>query len=70
MTTDREAQAYADLQPDHILEALEELGYHCDGRFLALNSYENRVYQFGIEDERPVVENQARGMHHGRSSRG
>ena len=55
MTTDREAQAYADLQPDHILEALDELGFHCDGRFLALNSYENRVYQVGIDDERPVV---------------
>jgi Ser/Thr protein kinase RdoA (MazF antagonist) len=55
MTTDNESQAYADLQPDHILEALDELGFHCDGRFLALNSYENRVYQVGIEDDRPVV---------------
>ena len=55
MTAKDEAQAYADLQPDHILEALDELGFHCDGRFLALNSYENRVYQVGIEDERPVV---------------
>jgi Ser/Thr protein kinase RdoA (MazF antagonist) len=50
-----EATAYADLQPDHILEALEALDFHCNGRFLALNSYENRVYQIGIEDERPVV---------------
>ncbi len=25
------------------------------GRLLALNSYENRVYQVGIEDEQPVV---------------
>ena len=55
MTTDNESQAYADLQPDHILEALDELGFRCDGRFLALNSYENRVYQVGIEDDRPVV---------------
>ncbi len=55
MTAIDEARAYADLQPDHILEALDELGFHCDGRFLALNSYENRVYQVGIEDERPVV---------------
>ena len=26
-----------------------------DGRFLALNSYENRVYQVGIEEDEPVV---------------
>ena len=29
--------------------------YRCDGRVLALNSYENRVYQIGIEDGEPVV---------------
>ena len=55
MTRHSETQAYADLQPDHILEALENLGFHCDGRFLALNSYENRVYRVGIEDDRPIV---------------
>ena len=27
----------------------------CDGRVLALNSYENRVYQIGIEDAEPIV---------------
>ena len=47
--------AYAELQPDDILTAMEELGFHCDGRFLALNSYENRVYQIGIEDGQPIV---------------
>ncbi len=47
--------AFADLQPEHILAALGELGFHCDGRFLALNSYENRVYQVGIEDGPPIV---------------
>lgn len=47
--------AYAELQPDEILGAMEGLGFHCDGRFLALNSYENRVYQIGIEDADPVV---------------
>ena len=29
--------------------------FRCDGRVLALNSYENRVYQIGIEDGDPVV---------------
>lgn len=47
--------AYAELQPDDILEALEGIGFECDGRFLALNSYENRVYQIGIEDSESVV---------------
>ena len=47
--------AFARLQPDDILDSLEEIGFRCDGRFLALNSYENRVYQVGIEDGEPVV---------------
>lgn len=47
--------AFADLQPEDILAALEDLGFLCDGRFLALNSYENRVYQVGIEDGPPIV---------------
>jgi Ser/Thr protein kinase RdoA (MazF antagonist) len=47
--------AFRDLKPDDILGALESLGFHCDGRFLALNSYENRVYQVGIENQEPVV---------------
>ena len=47
--------AFRDLQPDDILDALESLGFACNGRMLALNSYENRVYQVGIEGERPVV---------------
>ena len=47
--------AYAGLQPDDILGALEALGFRCDGRLLALNSYENRVYRVGVEDGEPVV---------------
>lgn len=47
--------AYLNLHPDQILDTLEDLGFRCDGRFLTLNSYENRVYQIGIEDDRPVV---------------
>ena len=46
---------YDRLTPDLILRALEASGFRCDGRLLALNSYENRVYQVGIEDEAPVV---------------
>jgi Ser/Thr protein kinase RdoA (MazF antagonist) len=53
--SDAAALAYAELQPEHILETLENLSFRCDGRFLALNSYENRVYQIGVEDAAPVV---------------
>ncbi len=49
------SQAYQDLQPDQILDAVEALGLRADGRLLALNSYENRVYRVGIEDAAPVV---------------
>ncbi len=53
--SDDSTLVYADLQPDDILSAMESLGFECDGRFQALNSYENRVYQIGIEDADPVV---------------
>ncbi|MDR2875738.1 MAG: serine/threonine protein kinase [Methylobacillus sp.] len=46
---------YAPLTPDFILNALESIGLACDGRQLALNSYENRVYQIGVEDAPPVI---------------
>ena len=46
---------YAELSPDIVLDALEAVGHRCDGRVLALNSYENRVYQIGVEDGPPVV---------------
>jgi len=52
---DESTLAYLNLEPGHILAALEDLGFRCDGRFLTLNSYENRVYQVGIEDSGPVV---------------
>jgi Ser/Thr protein kinase RdoA (MazF antagonist) len=38
-------QHFAWLQPEAVLAAAEQLGLETDGRFLALNSYENRVYQ-------------------------
>ena len=43
------------LTPDVIIAAVEARGLLCDGRVLALGSYENRVYQVGIEDGEPVV---------------
>lgn len=46
---------YADLSPDVVLDAVESLGFATDGRVLALNSYENRVYRIGIDDAAPIV---------------
>jgi len=46
---------YANLSPDMVLAAIDAAGYCADGRVLALNSYENRVYQVGIEAGDPLV---------------
>ena len=46
---------YSRLTPDFVLNAVERLGQRCDGRLLALNSYENRVYQVGLEEGASVV---------------
>ena len=52
--TDAE-RPFAGLTPDLILAAVDGLGWVTDGRLLALNSYENRVLQVGLEDQAPVV---------------
>jgi Ser/Thr protein kinase RdoA (MazF antagonist) len=53
--TDELQQAFCGLGPDQVLDAVESAGDRCDGHQLALNSYENRVYQVGIEDQVPLV---------------
>ena len=46
---------FAGLDPDCILDAVESVGYRCDGALMALNSYENRVWQIGVEDGAPLI---------------
>jgi len=46
---------YDALTPDMVLQAIESLGFVTNGRQLALNSYENRVYQVGLEDIKPII---------------
>ncbi len=46
---------YDALTPDLILDAVERSGARCDGRLQALNSYENRVYQVGMEDGTDII---------------
>jgi len=47
--------AYQALTPDVVMDALASVGLYGDGRQLALNSYENRVYQLHLEDGAVVV---------------
>lgn len=47
--------AFRQLEPGDILDALETLGFRCNGRLLGLNSYENRVYKVGLEDAADIV---------------
>ena len=46
---------YESLSPDTVIDAVESLGLLTDMRQYPLNSYENRVYQVGIEEESPVI---------------
>lgn len=47
--------SFTDLSPDLILDAIESVGIYVESGLLALNSYENRVYQFIAEDKRRYV---------------
>ncbi|SBS26606.1 serine/threonine protein kinase [Marinomonas aquimarina] len=53
MSTD--LHPYSALTPDTIMDAVESLGFYCDHRLYPLNSYENRVYQVGIENSAPLI---------------
>ena len=46
---------FSALTPDFILDALGSIGVRGDGRLMALNSYENRVYQAGMETGPPLI---------------
>jgi Ser/Thr protein kinase RdoA (MazF antagonist) len=46
---------YDILKPDVLLDAVEDEGFPVSGRLFALNSYENRVYQIGLDDTQPVI---------------
>lgn len=50
-----ELHPFETLTPDFIADAIEDKGYWCDGRTFPLNSYENRVYQVGIEEAEPII---------------
>jgi len=45
------ADQFNRLTPEQVLDAVEVGGRRCTGRFMALNSYENRVYQLELEGD-------------------
>ena len=46
---------FTTLSPDLIIDGLEHVGFTVDSGLLALNSYENRVYQFSDNDNQKFV---------------
>lgn len=46
---------YSTLTPDCVINSLDNIGLYSDGRLLSLNSYENRVYQIGMEEGPTLV---------------
>jgi Ser/Thr protein kinase RdoA (MazF antagonist) len=55
MTETQSSHPFQTLTPSFIMDAVESRGYRCDCRTFGLNSYENRVYQVGIEDDLPLI---------------
>lgn len=51
----RDGHPYDALTPEVVIGAIEAVGFAPDGRLLALNSFENRVYQIGLEDRSFVI---------------
>jgi Ser/Thr protein kinase RdoA (MazF antagonist) len=53
------SHAYDNLTPDTVLNAIDSIivpqGMITSGHQLALNSYENRVYQVGVEDKPDLI---------------
>ena len=46
---------YQSLNPDRVLSAVDSAGFQTDGRMLEMNSFENRVFQIGLETGQSIV---------------
>lgn len=53
--TEPSVHPFETLTPEFLLAAVESRGFVCDGRLYPLNSYENRVYQVGLESDEPLI---------------
>lgn len=54
-STELQPHPYDVLGPDQVLDAVEAMGLVTSARVFALNSYENRVYQIGLDDGSFVI---------------
>ena len=54
-TSDHTGHPFDTLTPDAVIDAIESTGRISDLRIFPLNSYENRVYQVGIEGGAPLI---------------
>ena len=54
--TDERTQFFFELTPERVLEAVETTGLVCTGRCMALNSFENRVYDVELEKDSELFE--------------
>lgn len=52
---DEKTRYFHELGPAEILSAVDRHGYNSSGRYLMLNSMENRVYEVELEGEAPLV---------------
>ncbi len=55
MHASKQTASFYDLGPEQVLQAVESMGFDCNGHQLGLNSYENRVYQIGLDDDSSIV---------------
>jgi len=53
--TESPTQFFFELTPERVLQAVESSGLRCTGRCMALNSFENRVYDVELETEEVSV---------------
>lgn len=54
LTSDEQAD-YHQLTPECVIAAVESVGFWSDARIFPLNSFENRVYQVGLEEAAPII---------------
>ncbi|MFQ5582783.1 MAG: serine/threonine protein kinase [Mariprofundaceae bacterium] len=52
---EQNSDSFYALDPHRILDAIDAAGFRTDGILHPLNSYENRVYEVGLEDDAPII---------------
>jgi Ser/Thr protein kinase RdoA (MazF antagonist) len=49
------SNSFYDLTPDRVIEAVEKSGFSVTGHYMVLNSYENRVYDLKLDDDKHII---------------